>query len=223
VDAAEPGLLIQAARCVQVALRPQRDPGVAGLPREPDALVDEPPADAEPARLGLDQEQPKFGDGLRLPDEEHRADDGAVALGDPAMLPCRIEVIEKVGANPRGQSLELRVVAPLARVEHRVAVDDPAHVPRLVRAEQIGRRAMGVGRRRGEHLRDRFHRIDQLCWSGSGSAEDDSTAPRARASTGARAARPFRVRRSRLWRASAEEGVRPTSPCDSNRCRMRLR
>jgi hypothetical protein len=91
VDAAEAGLLIQAARRIQVALRPQRDLRVAGLPREPDAFVDEPSADAEPARLRLDQQQPQLGDVLRFLDEEDRADDGAVALGEPAMLACRIE------------------------------------------------------------------------------------------------------------------------------------
>jgi len=74
VDAAESGLLIQAARGIQVALRPKRDLRVAGLPREPDAFVDEPSADAQSARLRLDQQQPEFGDLFRFLDEEDGAE-----------------------------------------------------------------------------------------------------------------------------------------------------
>ena len=50
-----------------------------------------------------------------------------------------------------------------------------------------------------------------------------STSPRARASSGAIAARPFRVRWSRVWRASAGDGVRPIRPRASKRRRIRLR
>ena len=62
IDAAEAGLLIEAARGVEIALRPQRDLLVAGVAREADAFVDQPAADAEPARRRFDQQQPQLGD-----------------------------------------------------------------------------------------------------------------------------------------------------------------
>ena len=65
--------------------------------------------------------------------------------------PRRIEVIEEVGADARDQRLELVVVAPLARVDRAVAMNDPAHVARLVAraAGRAPRRGSGASRASG--------------------------------------------------------------------------
>src|SRR5215471_10335871 len=74
----------------QDALRPERDLAVADLACEAHALVDEPDADAEAARLRIDDEQPQLGHRARLPDQEHRAHHPTVLLGDPAPVRLRI-------------------------------------------------------------------------------------------------------------------------------------
>src|SRR2546426_7394349 len=101
MDAAEAGLLVQAARRVQLALRPQRELAIAGLPREADALVDQAAADTESSRVRLHEEQPQLGDGLRFTHDEDRTDDLAVPIRDPAALASRVEVIEEVRADAR--------------------------------------------------------------------------------------------------------------------------
>ena len=63
----EAGLLIDAARGGKDAVRPQRDRLVAGLTREADAFVDEPRAEAEAARLRIDQQQPQARDARSCP------------------------------------------------------------------------------------------------------------------------------------------------------------
>jgi hypothetical protein len=73
VDEPEAGGGVDPARGDQDALGPEGDLPVARLPGEADALLDEPRADAEPARPRVDREQPQLGHRLRLPDEEHRA------------------------------------------------------------------------------------------------------------------------------------------------------
>src|SRR5258708_31886430 len=159
VDAAEAGLGVQAARRVQLALRPERQRAIAGVARKADAFLDQPASDAEPARGGLDEQQPQLRHRLRFPDDEHRADDRAVAFRDPAALAARVEMIEEVGADPRDERLELGVVAPLARVDRAVTLDDPAHVAGLMAAQQVRR---GVGTPMAEPSRDRVHRLDHL-------------------------------------------------------------
>jgi hypothetical protein len=61
-DATETGALIDAARGDQDALGPQRDRCVTALAREADALLGQCAADAESARLFLQEKQPQFGD-----------------------------------------------------------------------------------------------------------------------------------------------------------------
>ena len=153
---------------------------------------------------------------LRLLHEEHGADDLAVALGDPAALARRIEVVEEVGADARDQRLELGVVAPLARVERAVAMDDPAHVARLVRraadtAPRVGRAA----RRAEQPLRSSPIASTSRALVRVGQPAEQRRRPRrGRALRAARTRRgPSRVRRSRLWRAvgrtTASRPIRP--------------
>src|SRR5258708_4955130 len=61
-DAAKPRPLVDSARGDQDALGPQRDRGVAGLPRKADALLRQRAPDAQPARLSLHQQQAQFCD-----------------------------------------------------------------------------------------------------------------------------------------------------------------
>src|SRR5258705_234420 len=56
LDTFETGLLIEASRGGELALRPQRQLLVARLAREPDALVDEALADAETPRPRVDEQ-----------------------------------------------------------------------------------------------------------------------------------------------------------------------
>ena len=178
---------------------------VAGPAREADALVDEPLADAEPARARLDEQQSQLGHLLRLPDEEHGADDLAVAFGDPAALARRIEVVEEVGDDARDERLELGVVAPLARVERAVAVDDPAHVARLVRAQQDGRRVARAARRAAARCRASPRRRSAAPGPVSGPSMS-LISRRARVSSGANALRPAAVNRSTLRRRVVARG-----------------
>src|SRR5947209_7706511 len=98
-DLLEPRALIDAARGDQNALRPQRHLAIAPLARAADALLDQRTADAEPARLLLQAEQPQLCDAVAAIDEEDRADPLAVDLGDPAMLARGIEILDELPAD----------------------------------------------------------------------------------------------------------------------------
>src|SRR5262249_13723871 len=89
-DEPEAGFFIDMPGGVEHAVRPQRDLFVSRLPGEPYALIDQPFADAHPARARLNQQQAQLRHRLRLFDEEHGADDLAAAFGDPAPLALRV-------------------------------------------------------------------------------------------------------------------------------------
>src|SRR2546430_14017084 len=74
VDQPEAGFLIEVSRRAQHAVGPQRELPVARLPGVAHALPHEPGANAEPARLRLDQQQAQLGHRPRMRDEEYRAD-----------------------------------------------------------------------------------------------------------------------------------------------------
>jgi hypothetical protein len=99
-------------------------------------------------------------------DQEHAADIAAVALGDPAGFPGRVEAVDEVGGDPRHQRLEAPVPGVFAGIEGAVAGDDPADVAVLRRAQQPGR---GGGERLAvEQLLDRAHRGQELLPLGLG-------------------------------------------------------
>ena len=85
----EAARLVDGACRLQVAVGPQHHLAIALGAREGDALVGQPPAQAQAARLGREDQQAQLGDGGRLAHHEHRADPLAVDLGDPALLPGR--------------------------------------------------------------------------------------------------------------------------------------
>src|SRR5438105_11370688 len=115
-DTAKTRRLVDVPRGDQDALGPQRDFPVAVLPGESEGFADQPRADAEPTRRRFDQQQPQFGDVLALPDEEHRADRLAFALGDPAALAARLEFGDEPGCDFSDQRLEPLVEATFLRV-----------------------------------------------------------------------------------------------------------
>src|SRR5262245_53906927 len=84
--------LIDAAGGGEHALGPERDLAVARLARKAQRLLDQSGADAEPARLGLDQEEAQPRDLLCVPHQQNRSDILALALGDPAALALAIVV-----------------------------------------------------------------------------------------------------------------------------------
>src|SRR4051812_18270542 len=155
---AESGQLVNAARRLQLALRPEHQLAVPALPREPDALVDQALSDAQPARGGLDQEQPQLRHLLRLRDQEDGAHPLAVPLRDPATLARGVEMLHEGRHDLRHQRLEPLVVAVLLRIEHAMTEDDPAHVAGAMRPEQVRRLRRPTGL---EHGLDRLHRPEQ--------------------------------------------------------------
>src|SRR5439155_1141115 len=61
-------------------------------------------------------------------DQEDRADDLAVLLGEPAALPLWVVALAERRHDAGDQRLELHIPAVFLCIEHTVAVDDPAHV-----------------------------------------------------------------------------------------------
>src|SRR5580765_4580957 len=158
VDEAIAPCLVNAPRGHEDAIGPERDLPVAHLAGEALALGDEARADAEAARRRLDEQEPELGHGLRVSDEEDRADDLAVLLGHPAALALRIEALDEPGGDLRHHRLESLVEAVLTRVQDGVAVDHPAHVPGLMRPEHV--RGLRL-RPCAEQALDRAHGLDQ--------------------------------------------------------------
>src|SRR5262245_55809914 len=119
-DQLEPRLHVDASRNRQHAVRPQGDLPVAPLAREAYAFFDQALADAKAARLRIHDEKPQLRDRLGLPHEEHRSDDLAVLLDDPAALAPGVEVSDEPRRDLRHQRLEAFIPAVLARVERAV-------------------------------------------------------------------------------------------------------
>src|SRR5215468_1938716 len=137
-DELEAGALVDAARSDQYAGGPQRHLVVAGVAGKAYGLVDQPRADANPARLALHQQQPQPCHLVAVLDDEHRADVFAVALGDPAALALGIEIAHEGGDDLGGERLEAVVPAIFAAVDQAVLGDDPAHVAGARRPQNIG-------------------------------------------------------------------------------------
>src|SRR5919197_3540709 len=96
-DEMKPGALVEAPRADEHVVGPQRDAAIAGEPGEAQAFRDKALADAEPARLLLDEQKAQLRHLVARLHEEHRADDLALLLGDPAALALRIEALEELG------------------------------------------------------------------------------------------------------------------------------
>src|SRR5262249_41777872 len=95
-DEGEPLLLINMPRFGEHTVCPEHKFPVAATPRETNALLDEPGAQSQAARLRLDQQQAELGNCLAGLHDEHRADDLAVHLCDPATLARRVIRVDKI-------------------------------------------------------------------------------------------------------------------------------
>src|ERR1700722_1997055 len=96
-DLGKAAALIDRPRRDQDALRPQRDPAVAGTPSETNTFLDEPASDAVAAGARLDQEEAELRDAAAGVDQHDRADRLAVDLCDPAGLALGVEAGEEFG------------------------------------------------------------------------------------------------------------------------------
>src|SRR5215469_16211783 len=151
--------LIDAAGGDQHVVGPQRDFAITDPAGRAETFADKSASNAEPSSLRLDIQQTQFGDFFAILDEQHRAGDLAVALGDPAALAPSIEILDEGGGDARDQCLEAHVKAIFRGVEHAVAMNDPTHIARLVRPKNIVRLAR-IGRA-SKYVFGRFERRDK--------------------------------------------------------------
>src|SRR6188768_819553 len=92
LDERESGRLVDAACGNQHVIGPQAERSVAFGASKGDAFVNQALADALAARRRLDIEQAQLRHTRRLANDEHRPDGAPALLGDPAVLPGRIEL-----------------------------------------------------------------------------------------------------------------------------------
>src|ERR1700761_8840202 len=134
----EPGPLVDAAGTGQHAVGPEHHLGVAGRPREPQALLDQLRAEAQAPGGRFDPQQPELGHRVGLTYAEDRAGPLTVDFGDPGRLARRITVVQVICDDPGHQRLVALVPAVLRVVAGHLALDDPAHVAGPGGAELIG-------------------------------------------------------------------------------------
>jgi hypothetical protein len=144
------GAPVDAAGGEQQAVGPQPDAPVAGPARAAFALVDQRVAQAQAARRRFDEQHAQLR-GARLGGlgglvaglhQEHAADAGAVALGDPAGLSHGVELLDEARRDLRHKGLETQVPAVFLRVQRAVARHHPAQVAR-VDVERVGQFGCG--------------------------------------------------------------------------------
>ena len=85
-------------------------------------------ADAQAARVGLDQEQAQLGDALAGLDQEHAADARPWRSAIQHALALGIEVVDEFRDDAGDQRLEGHVPAVFGVIQRAVALDDPAEV-----------------------------------------------------------------------------------------------
>src|SRR5882757_9139029 len=111
----EAGLLVDAMRGGENALRPEGDLAVAGFAGEADTRRHQRVAEAYPTCRRLDQQKPQLRNALalRVLHQEDMAEAlvivlkaPAFALRDPAALACGIEMVNEIGDDPRGEGFE---------------------------------------------------------------------------------------------------------------------
>src|SRR5205085_8171335 len=140
------------------ALRPQRNLAVSGRARETDAFLDKPPADAVPARFGLDKKNAQLRDLIALAHKHYRARTLAVEFGDPAALTPHIVPFDERGDDLRHQRLETFVPAVFLGVERAVAAHNPAEIAGAGAAERNRRFVLA---RACEQRLDRICRLNE--------------------------------------------------------------
>src|SRR5581483_11826755 len=99
-------LLVDRARGMEDVVGPKDDLAVAGAAGEGDALLDQALADAEAARLGIDDQKPELRHCRRFSDQKDRAHILSVLLRDPAALAHGIEAADELRRDLGHQRLE---------------------------------------------------------------------------------------------------------------------
>src|SRR2546428_8600543 len=132
----EPGSLIDAPRRNEDAIGPEHEFFVAMAPRKADALFDEAGAQAQTTCLGSDQTQSEFSHCLTGLHDKHGADDFTSHLGNPAAFSHRLVVVDEIRDDLGHERFKAFVPAVLLSVQDAVSVRDPAHIPRLMRAQE---------------------------------------------------------------------------------------
>ena len=204
----KPAALVDAARGLELPLRPERQLAVADRAGEADALLDQLRADLPAARRGVDDQQAQLRDAVARVDAEDRADGLAVAArrSSSARAPGR-ECCEIGGHDLRDERLEAGVEAVLAGVQRTVALDDPAV---LARERALGSRAIAPERVVAEQLLDRRHGGEQAPLGIRGQALEQRRRPGRPSGGRARRTRPGPVRASEMQLA---RGRRRASAC----------
>src|SRR5262249_14420221 len=117
----EPGALIDMPRSGKHAVRPQGDFCVAFGSREAHALMDKPCAEAESARLWIDEQQAEARDvGLVVFHQHDAADVLALYFSDPAALTRGIEIVDKIGDDLGAQAFKRFGPAVFLQIEFSV-------------------------------------------------------------------------------------------------------
>jgi len=129
----EPEGLVDLAGRGEYVVGPQRDSAIAGVPREVEALLDEPRADAEPTGVGGDQQDAQLCDvGIIACHAEDAPGASTVDFGDPRRFASRVAIRGVVGDDAGHQSIEVGVPPELPVVGLAVGHDDPTEVTRSV-------------------------------------------------------------------------------------------
>src|SRR5262249_21415403 len=115
-----------------------RDLLVACGARETHAFLNEPRAEAEPARFRLDQQETKPRDFVGLLHQQDRPDVLPVALRAPAAVALGIALADEGGHDLRGQRFERLVPAVLLAVDRAVPAYDPTEVAGPRRPQDTG-------------------------------------------------------------------------------------
>jgi hypothetical protein len=126
---------VDAARVHEHVVRPQHEPPIAAIAREPDTGRDEIAAHPESSCARLDQEEPQLCSSLVLADAEHRAEWFIATARDPHRLTVRV-VVEQVPRHDVGdEGFEAEVPPVLLGIEGTLTLDHPTEIPWLGRCE----------------------------------------------------------------------------------------
>jgi hypothetical protein len=126
---------VDASRRLERVVRPQPYSAVAGLPRKREAGIDQPAAQAVPARIRVHEEDAELGDLSigGIGDAEDAADSPPVQLGDPSRLALGVVAVGVVGHDARHERLELGIPAELGLIQLAVRHHHPAEIARLAK------------------------------------------------------------------------------------------
>ncbi len=131
---------------------------VATASSETNTLIDEAGTQTQAARPGFDQEEAEFGDRFTALHDKYGADDFTVHLGDPAAFSRGIVVVDKISNDLGHERFEVFVPTILLRVKNTMPVGDPAHIARLMRAQE---KRLGKFESFREHTLDGLHSLQQ--------------------------------------------------------------